>query len=152
MTPVEAYRYIDDQFDCQLDSTLPNGTQMLYEFSPAAFQVSCDSTDDFGCLDVSGDTSDVEVSMTMQIKGRKPYPTTYIQYPLIFKGEDMVSIMGERGGKRVEVVLKHNKGEPEQPPYLQERVPSDQTPPAGSLQAEATPDEVSSKPVLAVVR
>lgn len=70
--------------------------------------------------------------------------------PTVFSGEDRVVIRRRREFGSEEIVLRHEKGEPQEPPFRRERVPLLPRGPRRERQEEAKPSQEPEVVVSAV--
>jgi hypothetical protein len=141
---VEGDRYIGERIIGKIDSTEPGKTQRLIDFPQVVIEVSCDPADKFGTLNII--RGGRQVSITRLIKSARERIEGH--EPVIFSGEEQI-VATYLGNKLSEqIILRHRKGDPENPPYRRERVPLDPTNPGRSARVAREPEREPEKTLL----
>lgn len=138
MSPVEGDKFFGGKPVGKIDSTEPGTTQRFYDLYPAVLNITCDPGDTLGSLSGEGLGSDIKVLRKRSDDGRAEAVT---EFPIIFSGSECVIIETTKiEPLRESWTLRHQHGEPEQPPFRNERVPVTPTPPIDERDVTLVPE------------
>lgn len=160
MAPVEGDRWLGEKPRGRVESTEPGQSQKLYDFDPLVVQVECDPNDNFGVLRAEGDHTGVEVQVLREKRSvrSRAYAELLIARsvvtgepkPTVFLGSDRIVVKKKSELGIEEIIFRHEKGSPQEPPVRSERIPRNPIPPRRDRREVVSPREEVEPEVIAV--